>query len=62
MEEEGDQAENERGGLFDPNNLPFTKREKEEVKECLKAETKANSCLNCRHKCGEAMKKGKVTE
>ena len=48
----------ERGNTFDPNNLPFTKTEKDEVKDCLDAEKKAETCSHCRWKCGRVMKKG----
>jgi hypothetical protein len=55
VEEKG---ETERRNTFDPNNLPFTKIEKDEVKGCLDAEKKAETCSHCRWKCGRAMKKG----
>ena len=53
-----DNEQKERANTFDPNNLPFTKTEKDQVKDCLDAEKKAETCSHCRWKCGRAMKKG----
>ena len=57
-EQESNKGKTERGRTFDSNNLPFTKTEKDQVKDCLEAEKKAETCSHCRWKCGRAMKKG----
>ena len=53
-----DTGEKERENTFDPNNLPFTKTEKDQVKDCLDAENKTETCSHNQWKCGRAMKKG----
>ena len=42
-EDESNKDETERGKTFDPNNLPFTKTEKDQVKDCLEAEKKTET-------------------
>ena len=48
----------ERYAEFDPYKLAFTRKEKEQVKDCLEAQKKAKKCAHCRWNCGSAMKKG----
>eukprot|EP00092_Neocalanus_flemingeri_P000183 GFUD01000197.1.p1 GENE.GFUD01000197.1~~GFUD01000197.1.p1 ORF type:complete len:830 (+),score=199.74 GFUD01000197.1:118-2607(+) len=60
VQEETNSSVIARDNGFDPDNLPFTEKEKNQAKECLEAQKKADKCSHCRRKCGSAMKKGEL--